>query len=202
MPFKIRSPTIFYGTILPLSISPPENTMISHPLSGQLTPSTPDLTCSESPSLTRTNTIVITSLPMSFFEPVVLEALRTHFASYGDVHTWAPLKAFARIFVIYYDEEAAEMAKETCDNLRVEESEARSVLLPFREAPLFTPLLFQPACRPASVPRRSNASGTTGQSESSAPSCTRKELPHISSRFTTGRLGADPRRASQQHTSC
>lgn len=95
--------------------------------SGQQSPSTPELTSSETPSVVRTNTLVITSLPLSFFEPVVLEALRTHFESYGDVHTWAPLKAFARIFVIYYDEEAAELAKEICDNLRVGETEARSV---------------------------------------------------------------------------
>ena len=104
--------------------------------SGQRTPSTPELTSSETPSVTRTNTLVITSLPLSFFEPIVLEALKSHFESYGDVHTWAPLKAFARIIVIYYDEEAAELAKETCDNLRIGETEARlafftSALIPY-----------------------------------------------------------------------
>lgn len=52
----------------------------------------------------------------------MLEALRAHFESYGDVHTWAPLKAFARVFLIYYDEEAAELAKEACDNLYVKET--------------------------------------------------------------------------------
>lgn len=96
--------------------------------SGQQSPTTPELTASETPAFTRTNTLVITSLPPSFFEPLVLEALRIHFESYGDVHTWAPLKAFARIFLIYYDEEAAELAKETCDNLYVEEMEGRYVV--------------------------------------------------------------------------
>lgn len=93
--------------------------------SGQQTPSTPELTASETPTYSKTNTLVITSLPPSFFAPLVLEALRIHFESYGEIHTWAPLRAFARIMVVYYDEEAVELAKETCDNLRVEETDAR-----------------------------------------------------------------------------
>lgn len=75
--------------------------------------------------VTRTNTLVITSLPPSFFAPAVLEALRTHFESYGEVHTWAPIRAFARIILIYYDEEAAELAKEDCDSILVGETDAR-----------------------------------------------------------------------------
>lgn len=91
-------------------------------MSGRQSPTTPELTASDTPVVSRTNTLVVTSLPPSFFEPVVLEALRAHFESYGDVHTWAPLKAFARVFLIYYDEEAAELAKEACDNLYVKET--------------------------------------------------------------------------------
>ena len=53
----------------------------------------------------------------------MLEALCSHFASYGDIHTWAPLRAFARIITIYYDEDAAELAKMTCDGLSIDESE-------------------------------------------------------------------------------
>ncbi|KAI0689820.1 Calcipressin [Cytidiella melzeri] len=115
--------------------------MASHPpASGRQSPSTPELTVSETPVSVRTNTLVITSLPPSFFQPLVLEALRIHFESYGDVHTWAPLKAFARIFLIYYDEEAAELAKEACDNVYVEEMEGSpaTLLRVFRGDP--TPL--------------------------------------------------------------
>ncbi|KAI0344986.1 Calcipressin [Trametopsis cervina] len=97
--------------------------------SGQQTPSTPELTASETPTYSKTNTLVITSLPPSFFAPLVLEALRIHFESYGEIHTWAPLRAFARIMVVYYDEEAVELAKETCDNLRVEETDASPPVL-------------------------------------------------------------------------
>lgn len=77
----------------------------------------------------RTNTLVITSLPPSYFEHVVLEALHSHFTSYGEIHTWAPLKAFARIFVVYYDEDAAEKAKQSCDCLEIDETEYRYVCL-------------------------------------------------------------------------
>jgi hypothetical protein len=113
-------------------------------MSGQQSPTTPDLTASETPVSSRTNTLVITSLPQSFFDPLVLDALRTHFESYGDVHTWAPLKAFARIFLIYYDEEAAELAKETCDNLYVEGTEGRLVplLIPQSLSHRFIALLY------------------------------------------------------------
>lgn len=94
-------------------------------MSGRQSPTTPELSTSETPAVSRTNTLVVTSLPPSFFEPVVLEALKLHFESYGDVHTWAPLRAFARVFLIYYDEEAAELAKEACDSLYVQETTQR-----------------------------------------------------------------------------
>ncbi|KAI0085955.1 Calcipressin-domain-containing protein [Irpex rosettiformis] len=109
-------------------------------MSGRQSPVTPELSTSGTPVVLRTNTLVVTSLPLSFFEPVVLEALKLHFESYGDVHTWAPLKAFARVFLIYYDEEAAELAKDACDNLYVKETgESPATLLRvFRADP--TPL--------------------------------------------------------------
>ncbi|KAI0792641.1 Calcipressin [Abortiporus biennis] len=82
-------------------------------------PSTPpELVESSIPtSPVRTNTLVVTQLPPPFFEPVVLDALRDHFASYGEIHTWAPLKAFARAILVYYSEDDAELAKESCDSL-------------------------------------------------------------------------------------
>lgn len=74
---------------------------------------------------TRTNTLVLAAMPASFFEPIVLDALRSHFESYGEIHTWAPLKAFARAIIVYYDEEAAELAKESCDSLFIDATDFR-----------------------------------------------------------------------------
>ncbi|KAJ3487080.1 hypothetical protein NLI96_g3778 [Meripilus lineatus] len=71
----------------------------------------------ETPKTTRTNTLVITSLPPPFFDPPILEALRSHFALFGEIHTWAPISAFARAILVYYLEEPAEIAKEHCDGL-------------------------------------------------------------------------------------
>ena len=79
---------------------------------------------------TRTNTLVLASIPASFFEPVVLDALRSHFESYGEIHTWAPLKAFARVIIVYYDEEAAELAKESCDSLFIDATDFRCADFP------------------------------------------------------------------------
>lgn len=79
------------------------------------------------PDWTRTNTLAVTSMPVSFFNPLILEALRAHFEAFGEIHTWAPLKAFSRVLVIYYDEEAAELAKESCDSLFVDATDFRCV---------------------------------------------------------------------------
>ncbi|KZT53880.1 Calcipressin [Calocera cornea HHB12733] len=63
-----------------------------------------------------TNTLIIPNLPPAFFAPSVLEALKQHFASYGELYAWTPLKGFKRILVVYYDAEDAEAARES-DNL-------------------------------------------------------------------------------------
>ncbi|KAI0038735.1 hypothetical protein FA95DRAFT_1684530 [Auriscalpium vulgare] len=57
---------------------------------------------------TRTNTLVIAQLPAAFFQPAVLHALRDHFEAYGAVHTWAPIRAFSRIILVYFEEEGVE----------------------------------------------------------------------------------------------
>ena len=67
-----------------------------------------------------TNTLVVTSLPPPFFHPLVLEALRDHFASYGEIYAWAPLRAFARVILVFKDDADAEMAKAHCDGLTIE----------------------------------------------------------------------------------
>ncbi|KAA1477685.1 Calcipressin [Dentipellis sp. KUC8613] len=68
----------------------------------------------------RTNTLVITSLPAPFFHPLVMQALRDHFEIFGAIYAWAPLRAFARVIVVFYDEEHAEEAKVHCDGLQVD----------------------------------------------------------------------------------
>ncbi|KAI0373168.1 Calcipressin [Pilatotrama ljubarskyi] len=65
----------------------------------------------------RTNTLVITRLPVHFFEPLIQQALRSHFETYGPLHTWAPIKGLARVIMVYYSEDDAEMAKESNDGL-------------------------------------------------------------------------------------
>jgi hypothetical protein len=64
-------------------------------------------------------------LPKSFFEPqqkAVLDALREHFTTYGPLYTWAPIKSFARVFVVYYSEADAERAKIGSDGVSVDPS--------------------------------------------------------------------------------
>ncbi|EIW60953.1 Calcipressin [Trametes versicolor FP-101664 SS1] len=72
---------------------------------------------SSTPSPQRTNTLVITRVPPRFFEPLIQGALRSHFEAYGPLHTWAPIKGLARIFLVYYSDEDAEIAKESNDGL-------------------------------------------------------------------------------------
>ncbi|KAJ3531299.1 hypothetical protein NM688_g7593 [Phlebia brevispora] len=111
-----------FSTTMAIRISIPPSPAHSSPASS----SAPSPT---STTTTRTNTLVIASLPPSFFEHVVLETLRTHFASYGEIHTWAPIKAFARIIVVYYDEDAAEQAKQICDSLQIDETDFSPAVL-------------------------------------------------------------------------
>ncbi|QRV86829.1 calcipressin [Ceratobasidium sp. AG-Ba] len=84
-----------------------------------------------------TNTLIIPSLPASFFDPLVLQALRDLFTSYGQLHTWAPLRGLGRIIVVYWDGRLAEDAKQGTDGLKLgSDSEAPPfVLRVFRGAP-------------------------------------------------------------------
>ncbi|KAF9234503.1 Calcipressin [Melanogaster broomeanus] len=67
-----------------------------------------------------TNTLIVTQVPRSFFQPVILEALRDYFAVYGEINRWAPLSSFCRIIVVYYSEDSAEQAKRCCDPLTIQ----------------------------------------------------------------------------------
>lgn len=67
-----------------------------------------------------TNTLAVTSLPKSFFDPVIMDMLRDHFASYGEINQWVPLPGFGRIIIVYESERRAEMVKRQCDPIVLE----------------------------------------------------------------------------------
>lgn len=67
-----------------------------------------------------TNTLAVTSLPRSFFEPVILDMLRDHFESYGEINQWVPLPGFGRIIIVYGLEHHAETVKRHCDPIVLE----------------------------------------------------------------------------------
>jgi len=91
-----------------------------------------------------TNTLIITPLPAPFFEPLILDALRQHFASYsttyvhtssppstsptlgpgspngpkqleGSLYSWVPLKSLKRAIVVFYNPHDAERARQASD---------------------------------------------------------------------------------------
>lgn len=72
-----------------------------------------------------TNTLAITSLPKSFFDPLILEVLRGHFASFGDINQWVPLQGFGRVIVVYENEDDAEVVKQRCDPIVLEANHDR-----------------------------------------------------------------------------
>lgn len=84
--------------------------MISLPSTSSDAPST-----TSSSSSQRTNSLAVTSLPKTFFHPVVLTVLKSHFQSYGEINQWVPLPGFGRIIIVYTEEEHAELAKTECD---------------------------------------------------------------------------------------
>ncbi|KAM5542791.1 hypothetical protein V8D89_003752 [Ganoderma adspersum] len=93
------------------------NLSISIPGSPGSPTSPPSLTMSSPSSPRRTNTLVMTRLPPHFFEPLIQDAFRSHFESYGPLYSWAPIKGFARVIMTYFSETDAEMAKESNDGL-------------------------------------------------------------------------------------
>jgi len=71
------------------------------------------------PPVAPTNTLVLAGIPQSFFHPAVIGALRDHFALYGELHTFAPIRAFGRAIIVYYEERAAEKGKLSLDGIEV-----------------------------------------------------------------------------------
>ncbi|KAJ7891296.1 Calcipressin [Mycena olivaceomarginata] len=74
--------------------------------------------------LQRTNTLAVT-IPKGFFQPLLLDLLRTHFAIYGHINRWVPLPGFGRIIVVYTREDDAEKAKIHCDPIVLEQTQDR-----------------------------------------------------------------------------
>lgn len=66
-----------------------------------------------------TNTLIVPGLPPSFFDALVLHALRDLFVSYGRLFSWAPLRGLGRIIVVYWDPRNAEDAKGGIDGLNL-----------------------------------------------------------------------------------
>ncbi|KAH7911898.1 Calcipressin [Hygrophoropsis aurantiaca] len=110
----------------------PDVSIFSHPI-----PSSPPK------DVERTNSLVITQVPRSFFQPVIMRALQDHFATYGDINQWVPIASFSRIILVYYSEDSAERAKLNCDPLVIQPRNARTptILRVYRSDnnPIITP---------------------------------------------------------------
>lgn len=96
-----------YFVSIPATPSPPSSPPRSHP----------------------TNTLTVTSLPKSFFDPLILDVLRIHFSSYGPLNQWVPLQGFGRIIVVYELEHHAESAKQQCDPIVLSAAHDRSQVI-------------------------------------------------------------------------
>ncbi|KAJ7084817.1 Calcipressin [Mycena belliarum] len=70
----------------------------------------------------RTNSLAVTSLPKEFFQPLLLDVLHNHFATYGHINRWVPLPGFGRILIVYTREDDAETAKVHCDPIVLEQT--------------------------------------------------------------------------------
>lgn len=78
----------------------------------------------------RTNSLIIARVPTAFFQqPQLLDLLRDHFETFGEINQWAPMPSFTRIIVVFYHEEAAERAKRTCDPLVLEHNDAPPTIM-------------------------------------------------------------------------
>ncbi|TEB31408.1 calcineurin-binding protein [Coprinellus micaceus] len=67
-----------------------------------------------------TNTVTLTGLPKSFFDPLILDLLKDHFALYGTINQWVPLPGFGRVIVVYEIDVCAENAKIHCDPIALQ----------------------------------------------------------------------------------
>ncbi|WVO20336.1 uncharacterized protein IAS62_001630 [Cryptococcus decagattii] len=67
-----------------------------------------------------TNTLALLLPHPTLFAPPVLDLLRAHYAHFGRIAHWAPVKCFGRVIVVFETEEEAEHAKRQGDWLRLD----------------------------------------------------------------------------------
>lgn len=89
------------------------------------TSSIPSSPSSQTLCTERTNSLIVAQVPPLFFHPLVIDVMRHHFATFGEINQWVPLSSFGRIMVVYKDEDDAERAKLQSDPLILEASEDR-----------------------------------------------------------------------------
>ena len=76
----------------------------------------PSRSCS--PQKRLSNAVILSPIPKSYFGPGA-SWLESHFASFGVINKWAPLRKFRRIMVVYESLAAAELAKEKSDHMPI-----------------------------------------------------------------------------------
>lgn len=67
-----------------------------------------------------TNTLALLLPHPTLFAPPVLDLLRAHYAHFGRIAHWAPVKGFGRVIVVFETEEEAENAKRQGDWLKLD----------------------------------------------------------------------------------
>ncbi|KIR35829.1 calcineurin-binding protein [Cryptococcus deuterogattii MMRL2647] len=67
-----------------------------------------------------TNTLALLLPHPTLFAPPVLDLLRAHYAHFGRIVHWAPVKGFGRVIVVFGSEEEAENAKRQGDWLKLD----------------------------------------------------------------------------------
>ncbi|KAI5984191.1 Calcipressin [Pisolithus marmoratus] len=83
-----------------------------------------------------TNSLIITQVPLNFFEPIILRALREYFTVYGEIVHWVPISCLSRILLVYNDVESVEQAKANSDPLVIRPAHgAQSILRVYRAEP-------------------------------------------------------------------
>ncbi|KAF9009553.1 Calcipressin, partial [Cyathus striatus] len=99
----------------------------------------------------KTNTLAVTCLPKSFFDPIILDLLKDHFLTFGEINQWVPLPGFGRIIIVFERDQDAEAAKLACDPIILEghEDGNRLVLRVYRADPNPLILKDQPVCIPS-----------------------------------------------------
>jgi hypothetical protein len=76
----------------------------------------PLIPCTQPP----TNTYALLLPIPALFHPPTLALLRSYYASFGRLSTWAPVRAMGRVIVVWTRDEDAAMAKREGDRVEVE----------------------------------------------------------------------------------